>query len=303
MKQLVFYYYFFSYSIGLPTLVVASIAYLKTRNRILKYYLLLLIATTIQLVFTTVLRYQDITISHPNTYSNVAVKYLYLLSESSVILFLPLFCHNLSKTSFPRFRNLLFGFLLIFSWGIIFSPFFLKYLPQQHQLIALTGFEIYRGIFFGSVLYSMTLILLHFRKLTAQLLRFLAVSTLIFTLVSLVEILHCELFPILKYIPIPIPLSPFCYLVLNSIFIIVVIKDILLKPIIPIIHTPKNLSQYQLTNREKEIIALLIQGIQNREIGQQLFITESTVKTHIQNIYKKLGVQNRVQLVNFFKEE
>lgn len=302
MKDLVFLYYIFSYSIGLPALVIAIIAYLKTRHRILMYYLPLLISTTIQLVFTTILRYQDITLPHPNTYSNVVIKYLYLLSESSIILFLPLFCHSLLKISFPRFRNTFFGILFILSLGIIFSTFFLRYLPQQHQLIALPGFEIYRGVFFGSVLYSVILILLNYRKLSERFTRLVVIITLIFILVSLVEILHCELFPILKYLSLPIPLSPLCYLILNIIFIIPVIRDLLLKPTISDFQNRMDLQQYQITNREKEIINLLVQGMQNKEISQRLWISESTVKTHIQNIYKKLGIQNRVQLVNFLKE-
>jgi DNA-binding CsgD family transcriptional regulator len=53
-----------------------------------------------------------------------------------------------------------------------------------------------------------------------------------------------------------------------------------------------------LSTREKEIIALVIQGFNNEEIAKSLFLSIYTVKTHIQNIYKKLGINSRISLVH-----
>lgn len=50
-----------------------------------------------------------------------------------------------------------------------------------------------------------------------------------------------------------------------------------------------------LTKREDEVLRLLATGLTNREIGGLLFISESTVKTHIDHILGKLGVSDRVQ--------
>lgn len=51
----------------------------------------------------------------------------------------------------------------------------------------------------------------------------------------------------------------------------------------------------QLTRREKEVLVLLVAGAGNDEIAARLFVSLHTVKTHICNILKKLGVQNRLQ--------
>lgn len=51
-----------------------------------------------------------------------------------------------------------------------------------------------------------------------------------------------------------------------------------------------------LSNREKEIAALVVQGFLNKEIAQKLFISEQTVKNHLHNIFEKLGVSNRLEL-------
>lgn len=52
-----------------------------------------------------------------------------------------------------------------------------------------------------------------------------------------------------------------------------------------------------LTEREREVLHLLAQGLNNQEIGQQLFISTKTVRNHVSNIFNKLQVADRVQAV------
>jgi DNA-binding NarL/FixJ family response regulator len=53
-----------------------------------------------------------------------------------------------------------------------------------------------------------------------------------------------------------------------------------------------------LTQREDEILRLIARGDRDREIAQQLFISESTVKKHVQNVLRKLHARNRVEAVS-----
>ena len=53
----------------------------------------------------------------------------------------------------------------------------------------------------------------------------------------------------------------------------------------------------ELTEREREIVALIAEGLSNQQIGLRLFISENTVKKHAKAIYRKLGISNRHQLM------
>ncbi|MFS4471549.1 response regulator [Chryseobacterium sp. T20] len=58
----------------------------------------------------------------------------------------------------------------------------------------------------------------------------------------------------------------------------------------------------ELTEREKEILELLSQGLLYKEIADQKFISIDTVKKHVGNIYRKLHVNNKVEAINKFNQ-
>lgn len=69
--------------------------------------------------------------------------------------------------------------------------------------------------------------------------------------------------------------------------------------------TSETMSSYpiqSLTRREKEVLGLIARGLSNREIGEHLFISEKTVKTHVVNLLGKLSVSSRTQAALWAKE-
>lgn len=62
------------------------------------------------------------------------------------------------------------------------------------------------------------------------------------------------------------------------------------------------LERHAISSREQDLIPLVVQGYNNQQIGEHLFISANTVKTHLRNIYAKLGVKNRYELINVVKD-
>jgi DNA-binding CsgD family transcriptional regulator len=59
----------------------------------------------------------------------------------------------------------------------------------------------------------------------------------------------------------------------------------------------------QLSPREKDVVKWVMKGNSNKEIARELFLSEATVKKHLSNIFDKLGIKNRVQLINLCNRE
>lgn len=58
------------------------------------------------------------------------------------------------------------------------------------------------------------------------------------------------------------------------------------------------IQKYHITNKETEVIELILLGLTYKEISEKLFVSKKTVDNHIQSIYKKLGVKSKIQLSN-----
>lgn len=59
----------------------------------------------------------------------------------------------------------------------------------------------------------------------------------------------------------------------------------------------------KLTSREREVFFLLHRGSSNKEVSEQLFVSEITVRNHATSIYKKLGVKSRAELISLKVED
>jgi DNA-binding NarL/FixJ family response regulator len=67
-------------------------------------------------------------------------------------------------------------------------------------------------------------------------------------------------------------------------------------------RTPTPAAYLGLTEKEREVFGAVARGLSNTEIGAQVFASESTVKTHVGAILRKLGLRDRVQIVVFAHE-
>jgi DNA-binding CsgD family transcriptional regulator len=83
---------------------------------------------------------------------------------------------------------------------------------------------------------------------------------------------------------------------------IVLVKEVLVPSSGPFVLNEEKLRELGITQREHEILGLIAEGLSNREIGERLFISENTVKTHSARLFEKMGVARRVQAARKGKE-
>lgn len=63
-----------------------------------------------------------------------------------------------------------------------------------------------------------------------------------------------------------------------------------------------SVSQVQLTEREKQVLKLIVKGFSNSQIGEELYLSSKTIEKYVSNLLKKTGVNNRTELVSFVYE-
>jgi NarL family two-component system response regulator LiaR len=81
----------------------------------------------------------------------------------------------------------------------------------------------------------------------------------------------------------------------------VVVKEVRVPAAGPFVLNEARVQELGLTPRELEILGAIAGGMSNREIGETLFVSENTVKTHSRRLFDKLGAKRRTQAVQIGK--
>lgn len=83
---------------------------------------------------------------------------------------------------------------------------------------------------------------------------------------------------------------------------VVVVREVRVRDNAPFALDAARLKELGITPREHEILCLIAEGLSNREIGEKLFVSENTVKTHSSRLFDKMSVNRRVQAVQKGRE-
>jgi DNA-binding CsgD family transcriptional regulator len=83
---------------------------------------------------------------------------------------------------------------------------------------------------------------------------------------------------------------------------VVVVREVRVPEGGPFVLNAGKLKELGITQREHEVLTLIAKGMSNREIGEALFVSENTVKTHSSRLFEKMRVNRRVQAIQKGKE-
>lgn len=318
-------YFFIAYSCGVLSLGMLAVSYLKTRNETLAYY------SYFQAVFTTLILIQvslgylsDLAPHYEGGLSEAIASSLY--ASEFIIGFLTLFAlivfclHFLSVPRLMRHAAISGGILLVSDLTLHVAVFVW---PNTRFAAIVLFFNDHLSS--AALLYLLILGVSRYKTLAASAERLLMKRLLIIFLIALpstyIEMLlettmesSLSFYPLI-YLSETILLTH--YFVKQALFshqpaapacdaaprsetaanpLPTESSEKILTPVIP---ENDIFERYGISPREKELALLALQGRNNSEIAKTLFISVSTVKTHLSNIYEKFGVKNRYELITF----
>jgi DNA-binding CsgD family transcriptional regulator len=215
----------------------------------------------------------------------------YLIAELSiygVVWALPLFFNSFFKVPSRKKTNLIFAIAAFgFAARDALSLLAERTLPSTDM-----DTNVFGAVLFAAIAYSLIVGFVYRRRLDRPLQRKLASAML----VMIIAFLPCFIMDSFSISDTPFVFSSLFYLAWNVGTLIFIARNIFsVKADLPI--DPRVLDRIDLTKREIEVLKLLARGLSYREIADTLFVSLATAKTHIHNIYSKMGMKNRHKLL------
>ena len=269
----------------------------RATNPSLKYYIGL-ITSLFAIECSISLIYYIKNTHSTNTSLIVIYKLLDLLGTSFSSLLGLLFIYSLFELKVSNIKKKLFIIISVFQFicGSIYYLFqtnsFYKYILHL-SIIAVIIYEIY-------------LISINYKHITNKNLKqgiffFLLITIVFLPLIVLESFKPC--IEIIKNIELLKIMALPCYFLTINIFNIVFVFKYFNAPLY--LNDDKLTDyfkkKYDITEKQSDIIELILKGHTYKQIAEELFISPKTVDNHIQNIYKKLHVSSKIQLSNFIR--
>ena len=307
MKHIIPFYLFFCIASGIAAMVLLFNIYRKTPRKDLFYFSMFFTAMTGNIVINLILMYRSINITGFFGLED------YLLSLLSVpISFVsfsafPMAVHRILEVNHEKIRNRILIAINAFACSIQYFPVGISYDLESgslsfgplYSLIGMTQLII--------IVYCVFMLLTGFRKIKNRVIRFLLLLCGGLTLLFIPGFFHDITFPIgqsrLDFFPAEIIFFPLYYFFLAVIIIVYTSKYFMI-----IIQMEKSVCKtktfmddfcikHDLTDREKEIVPLIVEGLGNKQIADRLCISPKTVNNHIYNLYRKLEINSRFELL------
>lgn len=303
MKHLQFFYFLFTTAAGIVSLSISVFAYIKTKEILIRYYLYFYASFSLLVVLGGLLAYIEANIPtiRPDVFN--ILHHGASMTEFLLLLTLPVFMHYLLAVSQARLKNLIFGgialSLAVLNYGAEYSLADGASLPDIRDYVK--GF-----VLLIVILYVLLLGIVSSRTLQDQLRKKTAGKFVVLLGVSLLTITADTVLEGRS----PFFFFPIAYCGLSIVFTHHFLRYYLhqipgaagsISETAPRVSAEELFQQYNISPREQEVIRFVLQGYSNQQIGDTLFISLSTVKKHISNIFLKCDLKSRYELIALFK--
>jgi len=304
MAHFVVVIYFVSIVVGCSALLLFWIIYIKSKIQIIKQYVIFMLLYTIYLLIQIFNIYMRTVIQHSSPDVYIFSNFFYFVWFIFFIYETPYFFHALLNISFTKLNKIIFGSMSLITFILLIVPFIVKNEPQEILKIIKFELQVICYSFFMIVLfYIVYLIWINRKKIKGEInkkiLNTIFKLCVIFLPGFLADSFSQKLQVEWKIIPYGFEFSIFFYLTWNIISIIYVVQYFISRTAIvraPTI-TQEFIKKYSISEREREIIELIIKGYSNKQIAETLFISLQTIKNHVYNIFRKVGVESRTKLI------
>lgn len=284
---------------GVASIAVSALALARTRERVLVAFLVHGISFTLfVLSYVLALSYTNLNVDEPAYALLVGIIAVALISTGALAYAIPLLTHALVWDEARRIRTVAAAAVALL---IVLSAWkSLRFDAATETITQVRGpWIVFSQILFLLVIvYAAVLKLLSLRRLKGearQVVRNLLGLNLLFLLAFPLDLYLLDRHQLT--IALPVLYGGFC--VVAALY---VGRRYLLAPVgdergFELSSIATSLADAGISDREQEVMALLVQGLDNRRIAEALFISLNTVKTHNRRIYKKMDVKSRFELV------
>jgi DNA-binding CsgD family transcriptional regulator len=288
--------------IGLAALSMAVFWTLKTRESDLRDFCILYALFTLVLVVLLLKKYLFLNVADYSARSWYSISGVLQLVEFAVIVAALHFVLGIYQVRFRKEITLALLLIVLICNGLIISPIGAVLNEEQRTIRLGIGYQIASGWYFVSFTLFLALGYGLLRRVWGTDKRDFMIGLLVFSTVGYGETVT-NFSQILRSTVVALStennflLSSIPYALYGIFLINYFLHYYLPAPMALDDLSEVFLSKYGITDREREIILKVFQGKSNADIAGELFISLATVKTHLHNIYKKIGVESRYDLL------
>ncbi len=284
---------------GVVSITISGFVYSRTRDALLLHYIAYMASFSL-FIFTyfCVLGYIALNVASINFYFLLSIVFIGLLSICLLMYTLPRFTHSLVWDDSSSKRHLVFALGALCTFVLMLSSFRVNF--SEEHLSQTRNVWLYSAIclFYMSIVYSIVLKGLSLRRIEGERLK-IARTTMTLDIVFFPGVVS-DMYLFSKFqvfVFTPVLYCAVCVVFARYIARRYLVDSSAIASGLDETNVEAVLETAGLSTREKDIVMLISKGLGNKEIGETLFISLNTVKTHNRNIFKKMGVKSRFQLL------